>query len=75
MYVHIDCVHIDAMNHSATDNSPYELVFGQKPRAVLFPGDAQDRVGSVVMEEDLERDGVMIVALPLQWVLPLRRHC
>lgn len=43
--------------HETTGSSPYELVFGQKPRAILFP--LQGKV-SVVMEEDLESDGVKI---------------
>ena len=51
---------VDAMNmqvHSSTGSSPSELVFGQKPRAVLFPKNS-DEV-DVVFEEDLERDGVV----------------
>ena len=44
--------------HSSTGSSPYELVFGQKPRAVLFPNNSDDV--DVVFEEDLERDGVVI---------------
>ena len=49
---------LDAMNiqvHTATGSSPYELVFGQKPRSVLFP--SKENQG-LILEEDLEYDGV-----------------
>ena len=45
--------------HEATGSSPYELVFGQKPRSVLFPSEGKP---SVVLEEDLEGDGVTLDA-------------
>ena len=42
--------------HETTGACPYELVFGQKPREVLFPsGQKYD----VIFEEDLECDGVV----------------
>ena len=42
--------------HETTGACPYELVFGQKPREVLFPsGQKHD----VIFEEDLECDGVV----------------
>ena len=50
---------LDSMNtqvHETTGHSPYELVFGQKPHATLFPGG--DR--TVTKEEDLECDGIML---------------
>ena len=50
------CLCLDAMNtqiHEATGSSPYELVFGQKPRSVLFPSKGKP---GVVLEEDLEGD-------------------
>ena len=40
--------------HDATSTSPYEAVFGQKPRAVIFPSRQSVRV----FEEDLEKEGV-----------------
>ena len=40
----------------ATCACPYELVFGQKPRSVLFPAN-KDTV--VILEQDLEEDGVI----------------
>ena len=42
--------------HETTGHSPYELVFGQKPRPVVFGG-----VEGVSManEEDLEVDGII----------------
>ena len=36
---------VDGMNtqvHSSTGSHPYELLFGQKPRAVLFPNNSDD---------------------------------
>ena len=51
-------MHADAMNtqvHETTGTSPYELVFGQKPRSVLFP--TSTAVG-VILEEDLMDDGL-----------------
>lgn len=43
--------------HETTGSSPYELVFGQKPRAVIFPSVKND---NPLLEEDLEKDGVHI---------------
>ena len=51
-------MHADAMNtqvHEATGASPYELVFGQKPRSVLFP---TTTASGVILEEDLIDEGV-----------------
>ena len=51
-------VHSDAMNtqvHETTGRSPYELVFGQKPRSVLFP---VSTATGVILEEDLTNDGL-----------------
>ena len=49
---------LDSMNtqlHETTGNFPYELVFGQKPRPVVFGG-----VGiSMANKEDLEVDGII----------------
>lgn len=42
--------------HEATCACPYELVFGQKPRSVLFPVEKQT---GVILEEELEREGVI----------------
>ena len=41
--------------HEATGTSPYEVVFGQKPRSVVFP--SQTAVG-FILEEELEMEGV-----------------
>ena len=41
--------------HETTGTSPYELVFGQKPRSVVFPTSAAT---GVIFEEDLTDDGV-----------------
>lgn len=49
---------IDAMNtqtHESTGSSPYELVFGQKPRSVLFPISEQVCHNMIILEEE---DGV-----------------
>ena len=41
--------------HETTGHSPYELVFGQKPHATLFPeGD-----GTTITNKDLEFDGTV----------------
>lgn len=51
-------MHADAMNtqvHEATGASPYELVFGQEPRSVLFP---TTTASGVILEEDLIDEGV-----------------
>ena len=39
--------------HETTKCSPYEVVFGQKPRDVVFPSEKL-----LILEEDLEFDGV-----------------
>ena len=52
------CIFADAMNvqvHETTGTSPYELVFGQKPREVLFPS---SKCYKPLFEEDLEDDGI-----------------
>ena len=41
--------------HETTETSPYELVFGQKPRSVVFPTSAAT---GVIFEEDLTDDRV-----------------
>ena len=41
--------------HETTGHSPYELVFGQKPRTMQFA----EGVPSLIKEEDLELDGVV----------------
>ena len=46
--------------YSATGSCPYELEFGQKPKAVLFPAS----VAGVVLEEDQESDGVKVDPAP-----------
>ena len=50
---------LDAMNTQAlktTGHSPYELMFGQKPHATIFPrGDGT----TIPNEEDLELDGIV----------------
>ncbi len=46
--------------HTTTGSSPYELVFGQKPRAVLFPSGKSSKP---LLEEDLEKDGIHIEEL------------
>ena len=49
----------DTMNtqiHETTGHSPYELMFGQKSHATLFPGGN----GTIIIkEEDLELDGIV----------------
>ena len=42
---------MNTQTHEATGTSPYELVFGQKPRSVIFP--SKKSVG--VLEEELEK--------------------
>ena len=40
--------------HETTGHSPYELVFGQKPHATIFPGGDET---TITNEEDLARIG------------------
>ena len=50
--------HIDAMNtqtHEAVGTSPYELVFGQKPRSVLF---STGKSPGIILEESLTDNGI-----------------
>ena len=50
---------LDSMNtqvHETTGHSPYELVFGQKPHATIFPGGDGT---TMAKEEDLEFDGIV----------------
>ena len=42
--------------HETTGHFPYELVFGHKPRPVVF---GWVEVASMVNEEDLEVDGII----------------
>ena len=42
--------------HETTGHSPYELVFGQKPHATIFPGGDET---TITNEEDLELDGIV----------------
>ena len=46
---------MNTQTHETTGTSPYELVFGQKPRSVIFPSNKS--VG--VLEEELEKEGVI----------------
>ena len=48
---------MNTQTHESTGSSPYELVFGQKPRSVLFPSNEQ-AYSTIILEEDLEKDGV-----------------
>lgn len=41
--------------HDSTGSSPYEFVFGQKPRAILFPS---GKTNAPLLEEDTEQDGI-----------------
>ena len=53
------CSILDAMNtqlHETTGHSPYELVFGQKPHATVFP---KDDGTTIPNEEDLELNGIV----------------
>ena len=43
--------------HDSTSRSPYELVFGQMPREVVFPS---SKKSAIILEEDLEADGVVL---------------
>ena len=43
--------------HDTTGRSPYELVFGQMPREVVFPS---SKKSAIILEEDLEADGVVL---------------
>ena len=48
---------LDAMNtqvHDATGACPYELVFGQRAHAVIFP----TQQSRMILEEDLADEGV-----------------
>ena len=48
---------LDAMNtpvHDTTGASPYELVFGQRARTVVFP----TQQSAIVLEEDLADEGI-----------------
>ena len=54
MYFILDTINIQV--HETTGHSPYELVFGQKPHATVFPGGDGTRVTS---EEDLELDRIV----------------
>ena len=40
-----------------TGRSPYELVFGQMPREVVF---LSSKKSAIILEEDLEADGVVL---------------
>ena len=42
--------------HDTTGKSPFELVFGQMPREVVFPSSKK----SAIILEDLEADGVVL---------------
>ena len=42
--------------HETSGHSPYELVFGQKPHATLFPGGYGT---TITKEEDLELDEIV----------------
>ena len=42
--------------HETTGHSPYELVFGQKPRTMKLAGEGAP---SIIKEDDLELDGVV----------------
>jgi len=44
--------------HETMGHSPYELVFGQKPRTMKFAGEGAP---TLIKEEDLELDGVVFV--------------
>ena len=48
---------MNIQNHETTGTSPYELVFGQKARTVLFPSTTRT---DILLEEELEGDGVCI---------------
>lgn len=56
--------------HETTGTSPYELVFGQKPRSVLFP--ASTTTG-VVLEEDLTDDGLHFGTATSTFELPVEQ--
>ena len=43
--------------HDTTGRSPYELVFGQMPREIVFPSSTKY---AIILEEDLEADGVVL---------------
>ena len=43
--------------HDTTGRSPYELVFGQMPREVVFPS---SKKSAIILEVDLETDGVVL---------------
>ena len=51
------CMNIEV--HESTGSCLYELVFEQKPRAVLFPSGKNS--SAPLLEEDLEKDGIRIV--------------
>lgn len=40
--------------HDTTGASPYELVFGQKARSIIFP----TQQSAIVLEEDLADEGI-----------------
>ena len=43
--------------HDTTGRSPYDLVFGQMPREVVFPS---SKKSAIILKEDLEADGVVL---------------
>ena len=46
---------MNTQTHEAVGTSPYELVFGQKPRSVLFP---TGKSPGIILEESLTDDGI-----------------
>ena len=46
---------MNTQTHEAVGKSPFELVFGQKPRSVLFP---TGKSPGIILEESLTDDGI-----------------
>ena len=63
---------MNIQTHETTGASPYELVFGQKARAILFP--AGTTRTNVLLEEELEEDGVALTERDDDVLAEIEKH-
>ena len=69
---------MNTQTHEAVGTSPYELVFGQKPRSVLFP---TGKSPGIILEKSLADDGICTsTSDPVNETLQqglgeMRKHC